>query len=256
MESIREILSQYKPITLEEMDRVKLLDRVDTKFAFNRNLLDHILLEIKDNYSVLEIKGKRISQYESLYFDTPDFSLYNDHYCGKLNRFKIRLRRYVDSNLDVLEIKYKNNKYRTVKKRFPIKEFMGTLTPDAISFLKDNGIENTNQIEKKFWVDYKRITLVSSVHAERVTIDVDLSYRDGVFSKVSENLVIAEVKQDRSGNSAFARYLKKLHIRQGSMSKYCYGVALLYPRIRHNNFKPQMHLFNKIIYDTAAGSYR
>jgi hypothetical protein len=256
MEAIREILNQYQPITLEEMDQVKLLDRVDTKFAFNRSQLYDILEKVSDHYFVLQINKKRISQYESLYFDTPDFSLYNDHYCGKLNRFKIRLRRYVDSNLDVLEIKYKNNKYRTVKKRFPIKDFNGTLSPEALAFLKENDINNISKIEKKFWVDYKRITLVSKSNAERVTVDIDLSYRDGVFSKVSENLIIAEVKQDRSGNSAFAGYLKQLHIRSGSMSKYCYGVALLYPAIRHNNFKPQMHLFNKIIYDTAAGSYR
>jgi hypothetical protein len=52
--SDRKIIEQLKafdPISLQEMDRVKLMNRVDTKFAFDKNTLIQILPLLKANYS-------------------------------------------------------------------------------------------------------------------------------------------------------------------------------------------------------------
>src|SRR6476620_1200607 len=92
-------MNKFEPITLQEMDGVKLMDRTDTKFTFNINELDAILDEARAHYRILDIEGNRISRYKTLYFDTENFKLYNEHHSGKLNRYKIRHRTYVESNL-------------------------------------------------------------------------------------------------------------------------------------------------------------
>ena len=78
-QAVLDNLNQFNPITLQEMDGVKLMDRTDTKFTFNINMLPVILGEAKEYYRILEVEGNRISRYKTLYFDTEDFDLYNNH---------------------------------------------------------------------------------------------------------------------------------------------------------------------------------
>ncbi|MBK7667230.1 MAG: VTC domain-containing protein [Sphingobacteriaceae bacterium] len=47
------------------------------------------------------------------------------------------------------------------------------------------------------WINYKRITLVNNANAERVTIDTELEFINKDFKKKMDNLVIAEVKQEK-----------------------------------------------------------
>src|SRR5687767_15932008 len=77
-EQIR-VLQQFQPIDLKEMDSVKLMNRTDTKFIFNIAHFEKIMNEISSFYRVLEVDGKRISRYETLYYDTKRFDLYNKH---------------------------------------------------------------------------------------------------------------------------------------------------------------------------------
>ena len=56
----------------------------------------------------------------TLYFDTPDRQMYAEHQRGRKNRQKIRVRRYESSGVSFLEVKRKNNKGRTDKKRMEI----------------------------------------------------------------------------------------------------------------------------------------
>jgi hypothetical protein len=106
MHAIQTLLHEFESISLDEMDRVKLMNRVDTKFAFSfRELLD-FLPQLVADYFVLEINGIRTPRYESLYFDDDALSFYNDHHNGRMNRFKVRIRNYVDSSLYFLEIKH------------------------------------------------------------------------------------------------------------------------------------------------------
>lgn len=107
----------FSPILLEQMDEVKLMNRVDTKFCLPAHLLPQLLENIQDYYYTLNIDGKYALPYATKYFDTPENTLYATHHRGKKNRFKIRRRQYLISNLTFLEIKQKNNKGRTTKKR-------------------------------------------------------------------------------------------------------------------------------------------
>src|ERR1700749_1249511 len=99
------------------MDRVKLMNRTDTKFTFTSAQLEMVLSEVLENYFILEVDGKRISRYRTLYYDTFNYNLYTKHHNGELNGYKIRHRTYVESEIGFLEIKFKNNKGRTIKDR-------------------------------------------------------------------------------------------------------------------------------------------
>ena len=70
------------------MDSVRLMNRTDTKFVFELDLLAKVLDEIKPHYYVLDINDKRMSSYRSLYFDTDDFEFYFEHHNGRQTAIK------------------------------------------------------------------------------------------------------------------------------------------------------------------------
>lgn len=247
LHQVSDILNQFEPITLQEMDSVKLMDRTDTKFTFSMNDLPSVLNEAKNHYKILDIEGNRISRYKTLYFDTEDFSLYNKHHCGKLNRYKIRHRTYVESNVGYLEVKFKNNKGRTLKTR--IKE---NIVPElnagkAFDFLQKMLPFSPLDLIPKIWINYSRITLVNKLSAERLTLDLNLEFEKEGQKKMLDQLVIAEVKQDSKVASPFISIMRQKHIREGSISKYCLGVASSFSEVKKNNFKHKLLNINKII---------
>ena len=92
-------LKIFSPISLEEMDSVKLLNRIDTKYTFRPNNINEFLESLQSFYRILEINGNRINHYQTLYFDTPNYQLYLDHHNDRVNRYKLRFRKYIYSNL-------------------------------------------------------------------------------------------------------------------------------------------------------------
>ena len=232
------------------MDSVALMDRTDTKYAFTFDDLPKFLELIKDDYRVLDVNGFRISRYESLYFDTIDFGLYHAHHKGAVNRFKIRYRKYVESDLNFFEVKFKNNRGRTIKNRVKRNQIDPTIKENAEDLLKEKTSMESDHLEAKLWVNYSRITLVNKHSPERVTLDLDLTFKNDNEEKIIHNLIIAEVKQDKAAISKFIRVMKQNHIREGSISKYCYGVISLFNTIKHNNFKPSLILLKKILNGT------
>ena len=254
MKDLKSILNSFEPITLKEMDSVQLMDRTDTKFVFKHSQLPDFLEQLTNDYKVLDVNGNRISRYESLYFDTKDFDLYHNHHRGRPSRFKIRFRKYVESELNFFEVKFKNNKGRTIKDRVKQNQIDGSITDNAEILLNDKTPLKSNNLEAKIWVNYSRINFVNKLSAERVTIDIDLTFKNDDGNKTIDNLVIAEVKQDKALVSAFIKLMKKHHIREGSISKYCYGVISLFGKIKHNNFKPNLILIKKILYGTSAST--
>lgn len=252
MEQINNILNSFETITLAEMDSVKLMDRTDTKFVFNSSELSDILNQLQLNYKILEVNGNKVSKYESLYFDTPKFDLYHKHQTGKLNRYKVRFRKYVESNLNFFEVKFKNNKGRTIKTRVKQEQIDGVIQHKAQELLNEKTIYTSGDLEPKIWVNYSRITLVNKNSPERVTIDTNLHFTKDGHVKNINNLIIAEVKQDKASSSPFMKIMKSLHIRQGSISKYCFGIITFFEKIKHNNFKPKLIPIKKITHVTIT----
>lgn len=247
MNTINQILLQFDSITLKEMDNnVKLMDRTDTKYAFNVAELSQILQAAQCHYSVLNINGHRISRYKTLYYDTAKFDLYNKHHSGKLNRYKIRHRTYIESNLGFLEVKFKNNKGRTIKTRIKELEAPNLKTEIPYNFLEKTLPFDPNSLVPKIWINYSRITLVNKTSAERITIDLSLEFQKDEITKNLNHLVIAEVKRDSKIDSPFVSIMRSRSIREGSISKYCFGVASTCDDVKKNNFKAKLLNLDKL----------
>lgn len=231
------------------MDNVKLLNRSDTKFILNTDMLAEILEDVKDKYRVLSTNGKRTNSYKTLYFDTQDFSSYINHHNGKLNRFKIRFREYIDSGIIFLEIKFKNNKGKTIKSRVKNPTIEGVLSPSSKAFIEKNSIYKADDLKPVLWNSFTRITLVHKIEKERATIDLNLSFSsyNGEIKSELPHLIIVEIKQEKmSVDSDFIKALKKNHIRQSSMSKYCIGTVLTNKTVKANKFKEHILKINKL----------
>jgi hypothetical protein len=251
MITITEILKQFDPISLKEMDDVKFLDRIDTKYIFRFDQLSDVLKELNSDYFALQVEGSNLSLYETLYFDTPDLALYLKHHNGQLSRFKVRKRNYVASNFGYFEIKFKNNKNRTIKKRIRDDDMSSNICESSAKLLFDKTGIPSEILYPALWVYYTRITLVNRDFTERLTIDLDLFYKNSNNSiKEYPNLVIAELKQERSARSPFAMLMHKRHIANLSISKYCLGIANMNQSIKKNNFKKKLSKLNKLCYES------
>jgi|ERR1035437_4697884 hypothetical protein len=249
---ILEAIKQFDPITLAEMDGVKLMNRTDTKYVFSADYLPVILEEMSAYYRLLEINDLRLHRYESLYFDTPDFQFFSKHQAGKQNRYKLRFRRYVDSgNLSYFEIKFKNNKGRTMKERVKVNEINSTISGNAEEFLKKTTPFDATMFEPKLWANYSRMTFVNKFSEERLTMDVNLQIIEPDSNNSSIQflkMVIAEVKQYKMNHSSpFIRLVRQQNIRAGGISKYCFGVIALNNQIKKNNFKPVVRFIDKCV---------
>ena len=74
-ERILDLLKELKPITLDEMSSIKLMNRLDTKYVTTKAKLCQLLELVKGKYYVQETNGDLISPYRTTYFDTPDQEL-------------------------------------------------------------------------------------------------------------------------------------------------------------------------------------
>ena len=246
MKAINNILSSFEPISLNQMDEVKLMNRTDTKFVFEYSLLEKVMEEIKAFYYVLDIDGIRLNAYRSLYFDTEDFKFYFEHHNGKKNRNKVRYREYIDSGLCFLEVKKKDNKGKTIKKRTKVANIIDSLTEEGNSFVHQ--ITGTDDaLVPKHWNKFSRITLVNKHIKERLTIDLGITFEAEERLSKLDNMIIAEVKQEKVNYaSAFMRVIKKHGVRPFRISKYCMATSSLFPNLKNNNFKPKFLKINKL----------
>ncbi|HNY01318.1 MAG TPA: polyphosphate polymerase domain-containing protein [Bacteroidales bacterium] len=249
MSIIEDRVAGFGPITLEQMDEVKLLNRVDRKFIFGISQLPGILANLSKSYYALEIDGVRMQRYQTLYFDTPDHSLYRMHHNKRMNRFKVRNRKYLDSDLSYFEVKFKNNKDRTHKERKKVKGPQEMLDGKPAELLQKFTPYTSEHLQPSLWVWFSRLTLVNHAMTERATIDTGLSFRHGSEACNFPGLVIAEVKQDRSASSVIADVLHRHHVRGSRISKYCLGMITTHPGIKMNNFKQKLHHINKLSHD-------
>jgi hypothetical protein len=241
--AMNRILSDFKPIGLDDLNEQRLQDRVDTKFLFETDNLPEILAEVRQDYAILEINGSALQPYLTLYFDTPNFDNYFDHHNGKRPRFKIRMRKYMNSGNSFLEIKEKDNKERTIKTRMEIHDIANSLTLEQYQFVSQVYGLGLVPLKPVIWNRYNRMTLVNKCSLERVTIDLNFNaYNQNGF--ISWNpFAIAEIKQgSRSLNTTFYQALKDRAIKPVNFSKYCISMALLTPQLKANKFKPNIEI--------------
>ncbi|WP_319590042.1 VTC domain-containing protein [uncultured Draconibacterium sp.] len=245
MTSITAVTQQFDAISLNEMNEVALLNRFDSKYQLSVSKLYEVLKAIKNKYYILEINGKRIHSYQTMYYDTGADTLYTNHHNGKLNRMKIRKRAYMDSGLVFLEIKKKNNKSKTKKLRMIAENKTASFSAKELHFLSENTdfdfhLSNFTLPVKNF-NSFERITLVNKDFSERCTIDIHLvSYSKSKKLELG-NMVVVELKQGRvNEKTPLCLALNNYRIKPCGFSKYCIGRAFLEPNLKRNLFKERL----------------
>lgn len=239
-----DIINRFKPISLAEMDCVKLMTRNDQKYVFHIDQLPDLLEKALPDFLILENNRIRIHGYETHYWDTTGFEMYLNHHNGKLNRYKIRIREYTDTHELYFEVKLRENTGTTQKKRIRINPPADLSQPVIRDFLREHSCYQYHQLEPKIVSRFNRITLVNPELSERVTIDINPSWNYGDRRISAANVIIAEVKCIKITHVAgFGRLLRESGIHPARMSKYCIGTALLFPELKHNRFKAKiLHL--------------
>lgn len=241
------ILSGFRYIGLAEMERVHLMSRFDSKYVFHLSKLPEYLSKLSKDYETLRIDDLPLFRYENLYFDTSALKSYHDHHNGKSTRFKVRFRKYADTNRCFIEVKQKTNKGMTSKARLACDNITRSLTEPQLEFLKSQLGEYFTMLQPQLANEFYRTTLVNEEQRERVTIDLLIHFKNGVAEKFMDELVIAEVKQEHQGyHSAFKQLMQHERIFPTSISKYCIGTVLTHPGIKYNTFKPKLLTLNKI----------
>jgi len=248
---ISRILPQFPPISLEEMDGVKLMDRFDTKYIFSVHRLPALLQTAAGHYRILEIAGERDFNYSTTYLDTAACLFYTQQATGKALRHKVRFRVYENTGTSFLEVKRKTPRGKTLKYRIRHAWEDPLEIGKAAEFLHSYVPQEAGRLLPMLTNRFSRITLVNLESGERVTIDHDLSFHDGTSNSISLPwLAIAELKREGHGrHSWFAGYMRQCRIRPSGFSKYCIGSTLIRNMPKRGAFKPQVNHLNRIKYE-------
>lgn len=238
----------FQRISLQDAEKAQLMQRVDSKYIIRFEVCKAILEKVNYSYFIVDNNGYVIPEYISDYYDTPDFNMYLDHQNKRPKRYKIRVRNYRATGDSFLEIKIKVPSGKTIKKRIEahstelnqasVAEFIASKSPYIVSNL-------IKTLETRF----DRLTLVAKDYNERITFDFNLALKlpQTEEKELFEEICIVEVKRSRQkSNSEISLLLKGMGIRPNSFSKYSIGCALLYPNIKHNNFKKTILYLNKL----------
>jgi len=242
-EQVAGVLRLLPPVDLATLDAgASLLTRVDRKYVVPVETLRRLVVSLSDEWRVLEIDGRRQFGYASTYFDTTDLLTYRAHLQRRRRRYKVRVRRYVDSDDCMLEVKSKGFRGLTVKKRTPHPVTrQAHLDSDDLAFvttaLRDRAEPPPDTLHPVVVTDNRRATLASLHSRARLTIDSRLScgWEDAGITLRAEYVVLESKVQ---GNASEAdRILRTLGERPVDISKYCVGVAAIRPDLPNNPWR-------------------
>ncbi|MFZ0280695.1 MAG: polyphosphate polymerase domain-containing protein [Bacteroidales bacterium] len=242
------VINSFDTIPLYKMSKVGLMNRIDTKYVFSLEILPALLNKLRAKYQVMEINQDRIFPYVTTYLDTKDFLFFIQHMTGKLERHKIRYRKYELSGVSYLEIKKKTNKLRTEKVRM-VNRFDPVGFDDRAScFIAANTPYECDSLKPQITNTFTRTTLVNLDSNERITFDFDLTFSDQTGKIVKLPFIsVAELKRESLTNkSSFVSVVKEFGIRPTGFSKYCIGSQLIREMPKRNLLKPKLMLINKL----------
>ncbi|WP_406007846.1 VTC domain-containing protein [Streptomyces sp. NBC_00637] len=274
LDSLGVAVGALRPVGLAELvSRAELLTRVDRKYVLPPADLPFVLGGLDTGARVLEIDGARDFGYRSLYFDTPRLDAYLGAVRGRRRRFKVRIRSYLDSGTDFLEVKTRGPRGTTVKHRIPYEDGpqdlrdLGGLRLDARcrayvdTVLAGAGIDSRGfGFRPTLTTTYRRTTLLLPDDGSRLTVDTGLVWRLPDGSENSENSkntgnsetsvssdgsralavpgrAVVETKSGRAGSGA-DRLLWSLGHRPCTVSKYGTGLAALRPELPAHRWLP------------------
>jgi hypothetical protein len=251
--TIEACLAPFARATLEDAARVSFLHRYDTKFVLHTDGVPGFLNAIKDAYSLLEIEGVTLQGYNTVYFDTPELLCYNLHHNKRARRFKFRTRKYMSNGKIYNEIKQKQNTGKTIKFRqrrdafvteppiLPVLDDLAVYDETFASLLAANGYGLVGALAPTLRVYFNRLTFLNKTFAERMTLDLGLSYDfNGTALKLFDTAIV-ELKRERGPQQTVSQgYFRSIHKCPSGFSKYTIGIALTHAEAKKNRFLPRV----------------
>lgn len=222
-------------ISLERLvAAAELLTRIDRKYLVPASLLPELLDRLPAGTQALEIDGRRDFAYRSVYFDNDRLDSYLGAAHRRRRRFKLRIRGYLDTGTQFLEVKTRGSRGQTIKTRFA---YDGSGPAELAAALSAAGVRaDGREFQPVLTTDYRRQTLFLPSTGSRVTVDRDLTWSlpDGTSRNMPGHLIV-ETKSSGSA-SEMDRVLWQLHHRPCSISKYATGLAALRPELPANRW--------------------
>ncbi|GAA2588608.1 VTC domain-containing protein [Winogradskya consettensis] len=250
----------FAPIGLDELiERAALLTRLDRKYLIPSGDLPALLTGLPADVRVLDVDGRRSFRYLSTYFDTAGLDSYLTTARQRRRRFKVRVRSYVDTGAQFLEIKTRGPRGTTIKQRFPYAGSSATLDPEAhtlaVQALAAAGVPADGlRFHPTLTTEYERTTLFVASTGSRVTIDRRLAWSlpDGTTTG-TPGRVIVETKSERS-TSPVDQLLWSMSHRPCAISKYATGLAALHPDLPANRWHRILRAFQPQTQPTPASA--
>lgn len=237
-------LDAISPVGLDELNTAAgLQTRIDRKYLVPIMDSRELIEQLADQAQVLEIAGQRQFRYESVYFDTADRDSFAAAAHGRRRRFKVRLRRYLDSGECWLEVKARGSRGITMKERLPyLDESANQLTVAGAEFVTNclQAVQirdcDPSQLRPVLTTRYARSTLLLAAENSRLTLDTGLQVAapDGRAIGLP-GLVVIETKSARATSAADKQLWRSGH-RPTRISKFATGLAALYPQLPSNKW--------------------
>ena len=188
--------------------------RVEQKYLVNEFNLDKFLYQHKKDLKNLFNERKVISRY----FDTHDLKLFNDSIVKDYDKFKVRFRRYDESNKITKEVKFANH-YGKYKISSPTE------------------YKNFKEIKNFFYRGYYLIPTVDVEYirnyfeykGNRLTIDSHIKFtktKNRNISKKLNDIFVLEIKKLENKEETF--FLKNPIFNARKFSKYEEGIKHIY----------------------------
>ncbi|WP_327579150.1 MULTISPECIES: VTC domain-containing protein [unclassified Streptomyces] len=239
-------LDELRGVPLAEVDAAAALQhRVDRKYLIPAASAARLVGQLAGTHHVLDIRGRRTTEYRSTYFDTAHLAAWRAHNQGRRRRWKVRTRLYAEDRICRMEAKTKDGRGATVKHAHSIEaDDYGRLEggTEAAAFvdkvLLAAGVDVTAaDLAAAGEVCYRRAALADLEAGTRLTLDGQLAcHRDGRTAALDDGYVLVETK----GTARLApadRRLLGLGARPVSISKYVIGLSLLVPHLPDNNMR-------------------
>lgn len=219
-------------------DAARLLVRRDRKYLVPTGEAARLAATLGEQARVLEIDGARSFRYESIYFDTPDLRAFHATARRRTRRFKVRTRAYLDSGRCVVELKVRDARGTTSKRRLEYAmERRHRLDAGAVAFVSTCPLvgPDGNLLRPVLRTRYRRTTLLVDGRT-RLTIDRDLESATTSAGRLSlVGMVVVETKTPGRPSSA-DRLLWAMGHRPIAMSKFATTLAALEPGLPTNRW--------------------
>ncbi len=194
--------------------------RIENKYKIEITKLDEVYKYLGEN-SAKTLYPKRFIK--SIYFDNPNFSIYNESIEGIVPRKKIRIRTYSNSNIydkkNQFNLEYKINsvegRYKTVEQNV-----------EYIKLIKNGMFDNEyGLIFPIVEISYNREYY--SIFNLRITLDTKINYKlfKDRHMSLSDEECILEVKSNNLANINFID--QNFSFMKTRFSKYCNAIEKL-----------------------------